>query len=298
MRIKTFLAVLLLSLSLTSSAGASSVTWTWHASGHLGKIVSCAGQASHKAASTCQFNIGSIPGNDVLHEIITFTNNSSSQLCYGISTNTSYMSGLSSVCVKPHSSKQHVAKSSVVNFQELSLGVFITSGASNQPIGAIASNTLSDFAISLSELQSSATMGFNAYEPKYFAGFTFTHFTLSDKTLCSDKALRVFAIGGRGTFGNSLPGISIFEKAQGTCASTPEFNTKISSQIVNGHTAQVLSNCAGVAAGKCGATQVKANGGLVTWTIPGSGAMKSTVVSVTSYNLSLATLLSVARSIR
>ena len=148
------------------------------------------------------------------------------------------------------------------------------------------------------EKQSSVSLTFKTYEPKYFAGFTFTHFTLSDKSLCSDGAARVFVIGGHGTFGNNLPGISVFEKAQGTCVSTPEFNTKISTQIVNGHSAQVWSNCAGVAAGKCGATQVKANGGLVTWTIPGPKTKKSTVVSVTSYNLSLATLLSVARSIR
>jgi len=148
------------------------------------------------------------------------------------------------------------------------------------------------------EKQSSVALTFKTYEPKYFAGFTFTHFNLSDKSLGSDGAARVFAIGGHGTFGNSLPGISVFEKAQGTCASTPEFNTKISTQIVNGHSAQVWSNCAGVAVGKCGATQVKANGGLVTWTIPGPKTKKATVVSVTSYNLSLATLLSVARSIR
>ena len=146
--------------------------------------------------------------------------------------------------------------------------------------------------------KNSVSLPFKTYEPKYFAGFMFKHFTLSDKSLCSDGAARVFAIGGPGTFGNTLPGISVFEKAQGTCASTPEFNTKISTQRVNGHSAQVWSNCAGVAAGKCGATQVKANGGLVTWTIPGSKTMKATVVSVTSYNLSLATLLSVARSIR
>ena len=148
------------------------------------------------------------------------------------------------------------------------------------------------------EKQSSISLPFKTYEPKYFAGFTFAHFTLSDKSLCSDGTARVFAIGGPGTFANTLPGISIFEKAQGTCASTPEFNTKISTQSVNGHRAQVWSNCAGVAAGKCGATQVKANGGQVTWTIPGAKTKKATVVSVTSYNLSLATLLSVARSIR
>jgi len=148
------------------------------------------------------------------------------------------------------------------------------------------------------EKQKSVVLTFNAYEPKYFAGFTFSHFKLSDKSLCSDGAARVFAIGGPGTFGNTLPGISVFEKALGTCASTPEFNTKISTQIVNGHTAQVWSNCAGVASGKCGATQVKANGGQVTWTIPGVKGKKATAVSVTSYNLSLATLLAVARSIR
>ena len=143
-----------------------------------------------------------------------------------------------------------------------------------------------------------ASTTFKTYAPKYFAGFTFTHFALSDTSLCSDHAPRVFALGGSGTFGNNLPGISVFEKAQGTCNGPLEFNTKISTEVVNGHSAQVWSNCAGVAAGKCGATQVKANGGLVTWTIPGSKTMKGTAVSVTSYNLSLATLLAVARSIR
>jgi len=144
----------------------------------------------------------------------------------------------------------------------------------------------------------SASTNFKTYAPKYFAGFTFTHFTPGDNSSCSDHAPRVSAFGGTGNLHNSSPGISIFEKAQGTCPSAPEFNTKISTQIVNGHTAQVWSNCAGVAAGKCGATQVKANGGLVTWIIPGSKSMKATVVNVASYNLSLDTLLLVARSIR
>ncbi len=290
--------MLLLSLTFTSSAGASSITWSWNGSGQLGHVVSCIGQGSQKSATSCQFLVGSVPGTDAVREVFTFTNQSSSQLCYGISTNTSYMSGLHSVCVKPHSSKQYETSGAVTNFQHVSFGVFITSGSPSKPIGAIASNTLSTFSIALNENQSSASMRFKTYEPTYFAGFKFSHFTLSDTSLCDDGALRVFALGGSGTFANSAPGINIFEKALGTCTGPLEFNTSIATQLVNGHRAQVWSNCAGVASGKCGATQVKANGGLITWSIPGSGTMKATVVSVTSYNLSLATLLSVARSIR
>ena len=290
--------MLLLSLTFTSSAGASSITWSWNGSGQLGHVVSCIGQGSQKSATSCQFLVGSVPGTDAVREVFTFTNQSSSQLCYGISTNTSYMSGLHSVCVKPHSSKQYETSGAVTNFQHVSFGVFITSGSPSKPIGAIASNTLSTFSIALNENQSSASMRFKTYEPTYFAGFTFSHFTLSDTSLCDDGALRVFALGGSGTFANSAPGINIFEKALGTCTGPLEFNTSIATQLVNGHRAQVWSNCAGVASGKCGATQVKANGGLVTWTIPGAKSKKATVVSVTTYNLSLATLLSVARSIR
>jgi len=298
MRTKTLLAILLLSLTFTSSAGASSVTWSWNGSGQLGHVVSCVGQGSQKTATSCQFSVGNIPGTGVVNEVFTFSNKSSTQLCYGISTNTNYMSGLNSVCVKPHASKQYVTSGGATNYQHVSFGVFITSGSSSKPIGAIASNTLSTFSLALNENQSSSSMKFKTYDPANFAGFKFTHFTLSDTSLCDDGALRVFALGGSGTFGNNLPGISVFEKAQGTCNGPLEFNTKISTEIVNGHTAQVWSNCAGVATGKCGATQVKANGGLITWSIPGTGAMKATAVSVTSYNLSLATLLVVARSIR
>jgi len=208
------------------------------------------------------------------------------------------MSGLNSVCVKGHSSKQYSSNGAAAHYQGLTVSVFVTSGSTSEPIGSIVSNTHSSFSLQLTETQETSRTAFKTYAPKYFAGFSFTHFTSSDPSLCADRAPRVFAIGGSGTFGNTLPGISIFEKAQGTCLSTPEFNTKFATQSINGHIAQVWSNCAGVATGKCGSTQVKANGGLVIWTIPGSKTMKATVVSVTSYNLSLATLLSVARSIR
>ena len=143
-----------------------------------------------------------------------------------------------------------------------------------------------------------ARVDFKIYSPKYFAGFSFKTFTLSDGKSCPDHSRPVFALGGKGTFAKNLPGVNVFEKAAKTCVSATGFNTRIANVLINGHRAQVWSNCAGVPSGKCGAVQVKANGGLITWTIPSVTHYKPTTVSVTTYNLAYSVLLAVARGIR
>ncbi len=143
-----------------------------------------------------------------------------------------------------------------------------------------------------------AQVKFKIYSPTTFAGFALKAFALSDGTTCSDHAQVAFVLGGKGTFGNSYPGVNIFEKAAHTCNSGTGFNKQIATVLIRGHRAQVWSNCAGVAAGQCGAAQVKRNGGLVTWTVPAVSGFRATTVSVTTYNLAYSVLLAVARGIK
>ncbi len=164
---------------------------------------------------------------------------------------------------------------------------------------------LAVFVLALSAASASAStkslqarVDFKIYSPSYFAGFSFKTFTLSDGKSCADHSRPVFVLGGKGTFGNNYPGVDIFEKAAKTCGSGTGFNTRIANVLINGHSAQVWSNCAGVPAGKCGAVQVKANGGLITWTVSAVTGYKPTTVSVTTYNLAYSVLLAVARGIK
>jgi hypothetical protein len=68
--------------------------------------------------------------------------------------------------------------------------------------------------------------------------------------------------------------------------------------VINGHGAEVSSNCAGVPAGECGAVQVKANGGLISWTVPSVDGYRPTTVSVTTFYLGYWVLRAVARGIK
>jgi hypothetical protein len=149
--------------------------------------------------------------------------------------------------------------------------------------------------VSTKNLQS--RVDFKIYSPTYFAGFSFKAFTLSDATTCADHSRPVFVLGGRGTFGNHYPGVDIFEKAAKTCGEGTGFNTKIATIDLEGHRAQVWSNCAGVSKGKCGAVQVRLNGGLITWTVPATSGYEPTTISVTTYNLAYSVLLKVAHGI-
>jgi hypothetical protein len=174
----------------------------------------------------------------------------------------------------------------------------VTSGSRKQPIGAVKSSSKSPFTVLFSESLSVANLDFTVYSPTYFAGFHFTKFALTDGSACADHSRSAFVLGGRGTFGNDYHGADIFEKAANTCRSGTGFNTKIANVVINGHGAEVWSNCVGVASGACGAVQVKANGGLITWTVRTVDGYRPTTISATTHNLACSVLLAVARGIK
>jgi hypothetical protein len=292
------LCLVLPAQSAGASASSIKIDWSWSASGQLGRDVSCVGFESHSSKTACEFSFASAPGTDVVHETVTFSNQNAITTCYGIAISTSYMAGLNSLCVKGHSSLQFKNQGNARHFKDTSLSVFVTSGSTSRPIDAIPDRGRTTFTVVFSESQNPSLLPFAVYAPHYFAGFKFSAFTLGDPSLCTDAATRVFALGGVGTFANQQPGVSIFEKATGTCTESRGFNTLVSTLTINGHRAQLWSNCAGLAVGACGPAQIRTNGGLVMWSIPGSGRYRATQVRVTSYNLSLPTLLSVARSVR
>jgi hypothetical protein len=163
----------------------------------------------------------------------------------------------------------------------------VTSGSRKQPIGAVKSSSKSPFTVLFSESLSVANLDFTVYSPTYFAGFHFTKFALTDGSACADHSRSAFVLGGRGTFGNDYHGADIFEKA-----------AKIANVVINGHGAEVWSNCVGVASGACGAVQVKANGGLITWTVRTVDGYRPTTISATTHNLACSVLLAVARGIK
>ena len=111
---------------------------------------------------------------------------------------------------------------------------------------------------------------------------------------CSDGAKQAFWLAGKGTFGNNYPGVNVFEKVAGTCASSIGFTTRISLVTINSFKAEIWSNCAGVS--KCTTSIIKKNGGLIRW-VQVSKSGRKTAIAVTTYNLPYGQLLAVAKGI-
>ena len=299
-RLPVLVATCLLgALVAVPSAVAGAAPWSWRASGSLGKVISCSGTGARGAGNTCSFTLTDPPsGPGIVEELVSLRNTSTQRVCYGISLSTSHMAGLQSFCVKPRSTGQYRQHGAAGDYRGGRISIFVTSGSRAQPIGAVKSSSKSPFTVVFSEGLPVATLDFKVYAPTYFAGFHFTKFALTDGSACTDRSRSAFVLGGRGTFGNDYPGADIFEKAANTCGSGTGFNTKIAYVVVNGHDAEVWSNCAGVSSGACGAVQVRANGGLITWTVPAVDGYRPTTISVTTYNLAYSVLLAVARGIK
>jgi hypothetical protein len=140
---------------------------------------------------------------------------------------------------------------------------------------------------------------FKIYPPTYFAGFTPSAFQYQDGTYCPDHSNSAFVLGGQGSLNNALPGVSIFERVAGSCRVPRQSGTPTAFQTLNihGHVGTVSTGCLGVAKTACNASRVKQFGGLITWKVPGVGRYKATEISVSTYNLSYATLLKVAQGI-
>ena len=281
------------------SAVADAPPWSWRASGSLGKLISCSGTGARAAGNACSFTLTDPPsGPGKVEELVSLRNTSTQRVCYGISLSTSYVAGLQSFCVKPRSTGQYKQHGVAGDYRGGRISIFVTSGSRAQPIGAVKSSSKSPFRVLFSESLPVANLDFKVYSPTYFAGFHFTKFALTDTSACPDHSRSAFVLGGRGTLGNDYAGVDIFEKAAGTCGGGTGFNSKIGNVVINGHGAEVWSNCAGVPAGECGAVQVKANGGLISWTVPSVDGYGPTTISVTTFNLGYSVLLAVARGIK
>ena len=286
-------------LAVVPSVLAAATPWSWRASGSLGKVISCSGSGARAEGNSCAFNLTDPPsGPGTVAEIVSVRNTSPKRVCYGISLSTLHMAGLQSFCVKADSTGRYRQHGATGNYRGGRVSIFVTSGSRTQPIGAIKGSSKSSFTIVFSESLPAVNLDFKVYAPTYFAGFPFTKFALTDASACPDHSRSAFVLGGRGTFGNDYAGVDIFEKEAGTCGSGTGFNSKIGSVVINGHGAEVWSNCAGVPAGECGAVQVKANGGLISWTVPSVDGYRPTTISVTTFNLGYSVLLAVARGIK
>ena len=280
-------------------AVADALPWSWRAFGSLGKPISCSGTGARAAGNTCSFTlIDPLSGSGTVEELVSVRNASAQRFCYGISLSTSYRAGLQSFCVKPRSTGQYKQHGAAGDYRGGRISIFVTSSSRKQFIGAVKSLSKSPFTVLFCESLPVANLDFKVYSPTYFAGFHFTTFALTDGSACTDHSRSAFVLGGRGTFGNDYRGADIFEKAANTCGSGTGFNTKIANVAINAHGAEVWSNCAGIASGACGAVQVKAYGGLITWTVPTVDGYRPTTISVTAHNLAYSVLLVVARGIK
>ena len=141
---------------------------------------------------------------------------------------------------------------------------------------------------------------FKIYSPTYFAGLKPGAFWYEDGSYCPDHTNSVSVVGGQGTIGNSLPGVGIFERAAGTCRTPRQSSTPTPFQTIRIHglVATVAVSCVNIAKAACNASRVKQFGGLITWNVPAVPHYKATEISISTYNLSYATLIRIAQGMQ
>ncbi len=141
--------------SASAAFAATTATWSWRASGTLGRIAVCSQAGVRTATDVCRYKIPNAPtASGTVTEVVRVKNTSAHRACYGLSISTSYMAGLQSFCVKANSTGQYRASGLARHYFGASLSIFVTSGSKTRPISAIGGSHPSPFTITFSEPRS------------------------------------------------------------------------------------------------------------------------------------------------
>ena len=139
-------------LGLGGPVSAATASWTWRATGSLGTHSVCAG-ASRKASSlVCLYRVPNAPRTSgEVTGVVQVTNRSDRITCYGVSLSTSYMGGVQSFCVGPHSTGSYRTGGAASHYRATQISLFVTSGSKTAPVSPERDATSSPFTVTFRE---------------------------------------------------------------------------------------------------------------------------------------------------
>lgn len=151
-RVATTVAVgVLLSLALVTPTLAST-TWRWSVSGTLDNHAVCTKSNTAYVHDVCAYKVANAPSKTgTVTGVVRVSNSGAKVTCYGLSLSTTYMAGLHSFCVKPHSTGLYRTSGPARHYDGTQITIFVTSGSKTRPIAPMASAVASPFTITFTQ---------------------------------------------------------------------------------------------------------------------------------------------------